>query len=222
MQLSVDLDTTHGAEVAILHFKEIEGALFLQQRNFPAAFERSYRHLSLNTCDLPDLKVEQALLEGSCTLGITVLPGVDTLCSQPLAGCERWLWMHAQDPLAELEQVDIQGLSGRNVALVGPPFKNYSLLMNALRQSGVQVADIQLSSEMIWLYNFAREARGVAFTARSVVEHYPADPNMTARPFSSMPYQIGISWLRSHKLSPGEKTFVQYCHQTAQASGYGV
>ena len=72
------------------------------------------------------------------------------------------------------------------------------LLLEALEQAGVHPADITTSSEMIWLHQFAKGPGCISFTAQSVLPLFKDDTSVVALPFLGMPYQIGISWLRTH------------------------
>lgn len=102
-------------------------------------------------------------------------------------------------------------LEGRSVALVGPLFKNYGILLDALEREGVRIADLTTLSEMTWLHQFAKSGSGVAFTARSVLPLYEDDPSVVALLFRDMPYEVGVSWLATHRLSEAEEAFVEAC-----------
>ena len=62
---------------------------------------------------------------------------------------------------------------------------------------------------------FAKSFGGIAFTAQSVLPLYEDDPSVVALPFRDMPYQIGISWLKEHRLTKAEKAFVEACTERA-------
>ncbi|MDQ9890591.1 LysR family transcriptional regulator substrate-binding protein, partial [Acinetobacter pittii] len=89
------------------------------------------------------------------TLGLTVLPTSDEFETVPLASCERYVWVAADDPLARQRALTVHDLEGRKVALVGKLFKNYGLLEAALEREGVRPAEITTSSEMMWLHQYA-------------------------------------------------------------------
>ena len=200
------------------------GSLGLLGIDLISGFRKEYGNVDVTCDDLPDLRVEEALREGADDLGITVLPTGDEFETRPLASCERYVWVSAADPLARKREVGVRDLQGRQVALVGASFKNYGLLLAALEDAGVTPAEITTSSEMIWLHQFAKAGTGVAFTAQSVLPLFKDDPDVVALPFPSMPYEVGVSWLRAHALTPAEEAFVQACERRsceleAQATG---
>ena len=200
------------------------GSLGLLGIDLISGFRKEYGNVDVTCDDLPDLRVEEALREGAGDLGITVLPTGDEFETHPLASCERYVWVSAADPLARKREVGVRDLQGRQVALVGASFKNYGLLLAALEDAGVTPAEITTSSEMIWLHQFAKAGTGVAFTAQSVLPLFKDDPDVVALPFPSMPYEVGVSWLRAHALTPAEEAFVQACERRsreleAQATG---
>lgn len=200
------------------------GSLGLLGIDLISGFRKEYGNVDVTCDDLPDLRVEEALREGADDLGITVLPTGDEFETRPLASCERYVWVSAADPLARKREVGVRDLQGRQVALVGASFKNYGLLLAALEGAGVTPAEITTSSEMIWLHQFAKAGTGVAFTAQSVLPLFKDDPDVVALPFPSMPYEVGVSWLRAHALTPAEEAFVQACERRsreleAQATG---
>lgn len=166
--------------------------------------------------DLPDMRVEKTLRDGNSSLGLTVLPTSDEFETVELASCERCVWVAADDPLVAKGQVCITDLEGRNIALVGSQFKNYGLLLEALEQAGVHPADITTSSEMIWLHQFAKGPGCISFTAQSVLPLFKDDTSVVALPFTGMPYQIGISWLRTHKPDEDEQAFIEACEVRAK------
>ncbi len=189
------------------------GSFSLLGMDLISGFRKEREGVDVCCDDLPDLKVEEALRDGSDTLGITVLPTGDGLATVPLASCDRYVWVSADDPLAARGEVCIRDLEGRSVALVGPTFKNYGLLLDALDREGVRVADITTLSEMTWLHQFAKSGSGVAFTARSVLPLYEDDRDVVALLFRGMPYEVGISWLATHRLTDAEEAFVAACRR---------
>ena len=198
-----------------IHIAAAIGSLGMLGIDLVSAFRREYGAVEVACDDLPDLRVEEALREGGDTLGITVLPAPEEFETVPLASCERYVWVAASDPLARRREVTVRDLAGRHVALVGAAFKNYGLLLSALEKADVKPAEITTSSEMIWLHQFAKAGNGVAFTAQSVLPLFKDDPDVVALPFHSMPYEVGISWLRTHQLSQAEAAFVEACRQRA-------
>ena len=77
-------------------------------------------------------------------------------------------------------------------------------------------ADITTSSEMIWLHQFAQGPGCISFTAQSVLPLFKDDTSVVALPFTGMPYQIGISWLRMHTPDEDERAFIEACEVRAK------
>lgn len=112
-----------GQAAETIHLAVAIGSLSLLGMDLISGFRKEHDAVEICCDDLPDLKVEDALREGSDTLGITVLPTGEGLETVPLASCERYVWVAADDPLAARREVGVRDLEGRSVALVGPLFK---------------------------------------------------------------------------------------------------
>ena len=68
---------------------------------------------------------------------------------------------------------------------------------------------------MIWLHQFAKGSGCISFTAQSVLPLFKDDTSVVALPFLGMPYQIGISWLRTHVPDEDERAFIEACQARA-------
>ncbi len=203
------------------------GSLGLLGMGFIPGFRRDNPDVELVTTDLPDMDVEAALRSGSHEIGLTVAPtDGEAFKTIPLAHCDRYVWVARDDPLAARRRapraprahdgaVDVRDLEGRDVALVGETFKNYPLLMGALRELDVHPRQIITSAEMVWLHQFAREG-GVAFTAETLLPLYADDDAVVALPFVGMPYEVGVSWLATHELTDAERRFVDACERRSR------
>lgn len=192
------------------------GSMGLLGIDLISSFKKEHPDVEVECDDLPDMRVEKTLRDGNSSLGLTVLPTTDEFETVELASCERCVWVAADDPLVAKGQACVADLEGRNIALVGAQFKNYGLLLEALDQEGVRPADITTSSEMIWLHQFAKGSGCISFTAQSVLPLFKDDTSVVALPFLGMPYQIGISWLRTYVPNEDEWAFIKACQARAK------
>lgn len=192
------------------------GSMGLLGIDLISSFKKEHPDVEVECDDLPDMRVEKTLRDGNSSLGLTVLPTTDEFETVELASCERCVWVAADDPLVAKGQACVADLEGRNIALVGAQFKNYGLLLEALDREGVHPADITTSSEMIWLHQFAKGSGCISFTAQSVLPLFKDDTSVVALPFLGMPYQIGISWLRTHVPDEDERAFIEACQARAK------
>ena len=195
------------------------GSMGLLGIDLISSFKKEHPDVEVECDDLPDMRVEKTLRDGNSSLGLTVLPTTDEFETVELASCERCVWVAADDPLVAKGQASVADLEGRNIALVGSQFKNYGLLIEALDREGVHPADITTSSEMIWLHQFAKGSGCISFTAQSVLPLFKDDTSVVALPFLGMPYQIGISWLRTHVPDEDERAFIEACQARAKKLG---
>ena len=191
------------------------GSMGLLGIDLISSFKKEHPDVEVECDDLPDMRVEKTLRDGNSSLGLTVLPTTDEFETVELASCERCVWVAADDPLVAKGQACVADLEGRNIALVGAQFKNYGLLLEALDREGVHPADITTSSEMIWLHQFAKGSGCISFTAQSVLPLFKDDMSVVALPFLGMPYQIGISWLRTPVPDEDERAFIEACQARA-------
>ena len=206
-----------GQRREVVHLAAAIGSLGLLGMEFVNAFCRENPQVEVVVDDLPDVKADAAVMDGSDCLGLVVLPAAEGLEVRGLCSCERCVWMRADDALAHRRTLAVADLADRSVAVVGPLFKGYGVLMEQLAAAGVEPAEVVTSSEMMWLHEFARDGHGLAFTAQSVLPAYAGDADVVAVPVEGMPYEIGVAWKAGAELTDGQRRFVEACEARAAA-----
>ena len=187
------------------------GVLGLLGSGFLPSFRSEYPDVTVADEELPDLLCEEGLRDGRYDLAFTVTPFDDEFNTVALYSMDRYLWIPARDRLAAADSVRIGDIAGYCVGVMGKSFKSYPVLLDLALEAGVEFAQIDTSSELFWLSQYAHQAHHVAFTAGHVVCLFSNDTGIAARRFEGFPWGFGISWHKGHELTAQEKAFVKHC-----------
>lgn len=169
------------------------------------------------TCDeVPDLRCDEGLDNGTYSLALTVYPYQEEFETIELYSANRSIWVSAKDPLANRQIITLENLRGYHVGVVGYTFKNYSDLIKEEKERDVPFAALDTFSEMIHLYRYAMKPGFASFTAPSVAHLFSelfSDNSAPVRsiPFDGLPWKFGITWDRHHQLNDLERAFVEHC-----------
>lgn len=195
------------------------GSLSVLGIDFVTKFQSLHPEINVICNDMPDLDAEQALRDGRADVGLIVMPTGDDLACNHVASCERYVWVNADSPLASRQNILLQDLDGIDIAIVGPTFKWYHTFLSECRTAGVSPGSIITSSEMTWLHQFARDGRGAAFTAQTVLPAFENDDKVVAVPMRGYPYEIGVARRTDAELAARTVAFIDYCRP---AKGRGI
>lgn len=193
------------------------GVLGLLGIGFLGRFRDEHPEVAVVEEELPDLRCDEGLAEGTFDLALTVSPFCEAFKTVPLYEIDRYVWMRRNDELAGHDVIRAEDLAGRHVGVVGPKFKNYTGLLSLIEEYGVELASVDTSTELFWLSTYAHRPGHVAFTARHVLPLFERDSEIVARRFEGLPWGFGISWKRGRDLSVTEHAFVEHCRIFAHA-----
>lgn len=192
-----------GSSLGIMGFL---GSAFLQ------AFKREHPEASISYAEMSDRRCDAGLLDEEYGIAFTLAPyhgGFETveLYSTPIC-----LWVNADDPLSRKSRVEPEDLDGRALALPGQDYKCHDAILDSCSKRGAQPSSVLESSEMFWLYSFAYDGCGVAFSAGHLGE-LPFFNNDAVKcvPFSDTTWRFGISVLPKHRLTAAEQLFRRFC-----------
>lgn len=180
------------------------------------AFEAVNPGVSIDCSEAPDIACDDLLENGRCSLAFTVAPFDSRFETQMLYSTRRCIWVSVKDPLSHRDSISIQDLQGYEIGVVGKLFKNYGSLLDACRNEGVRPDRIDTFSEMTQLYQYATRPGRVSFTSPHVGKMFSAlhdgsENPVATIPFETLPWQIGISWNKDHRLEDTERRFVKHC-----------
>lgn len=208
---------------SVLKLGASTGVLGLLGIGFLSRFREAHPGVSLVEEELPDLRCDEGLSDGTFDLALTVMPCDEAFETTPLYETDRYVWVRRSDELAKKDVLHVEDLAGRHVGVVGPKFKNYTELLDLAAAHDVELASVDTSTELFWLSTYAHKPGCVAFTARHVLPLFERDGEIVARRFEGLPWGFGVSWLRGRELLEGECAFVEHCREFASAcAGRGI
>lgn len=159
-----------------------------------------------------DEMCENMLVDKTARLIFTVAPFNQEFQTYELMSTHLSLWVNENDPLANKVRIEFDDLAGRTIALPGRGYKIYESIMGNLKEHGVEPAEVFESDDMIWLYNFAAQNKGLAFSI-DYLGSLPifADSGAKCIPLADLHWDVGISWAAGEQLSKAEESFRDIC-----------
>lgn len=188
------------------------GIMGLLGQDFRDALARFNPNIKLACSEMSDYRCDESLANRDVGLAFTLTPYNSDFHTTTLYTSTVRLWVNTDDPLACRETITVSDLEGRKIALPGPEYKCNSTILGKCRELKVHLADIHESSEMFWLFNFAYEGCGVAFS----VDHLGALPCFTGErvrciPLEGITWRFGVSSSPKRPLAPSEAALRDFC-----------
>lgn len=181
-------------------------------RDFFEGFKAENPGVTLHYTEMNDLQCDEHLAEEDFGLAFTLAPYHGDFETVELYSTPVCLWVNEQDELGERERMSIADLDGRSLAMPGVGFKCYSNILERCHAEGVAPKTVLQLSEMFWLYNFAYEGKGLAFSA----EHLGRLPFFSGKgvrciPLDGVMWRFGVSSPPKHRFTEPERLFRKYC-----------
>lgn len=209
IQLDAELARLKSAR-SLISLASAQGVLGYLGFDFLRNFRELRPEIVVTEHELPDDLCDEALEQGRCDLGLTVAPQKAGLHSTGLCSRERKVWMRADDPLATRQELSLEDLAGRSMAVMGNGYKIFRQLDDLLKTHQVNVK-LEGASEMMWMVRYVREEGNLALMSSHVSEASPGSADDIASvPLPGIPWAFGITWHESHELSEDEAAFVAY------------
>lgn len=163
----------------------------------------------LVTGEMPDLRCERALIAGECELALLVDPPSDDFVAIPIVRDYQFFWVHVRNPLSYHNEIVLEDLKNKSIAMVGDEFKNTNRLMGLLTEHGVPV-HFHFTGEMMRVYEMARAGVALGLTCRNHVEATAESTRTVGVPFKALPWGFSLCHRRDHALTESEACFVDY------------
>lgn len=188
------------------------GIMGLLGGGFVSAFKAAYPDITLTYTELNDAQCDEQLADETFGVAFTLAPFNTAFETVELYSTPVCLWVHDDDPLSTKDSIRIADLDGRALAMPGPEFKCRENILSRCRKEGIEPDTILASSEMFWLYNFAYEKRGLAFSAGHLGKlPFFAEGPVRCIPLEDVAWTFGISTLPKHRYSEAERLFRKFC-----------
>ena len=192
-----------GASLGIMGFL---GSSFLNE------FHESCPGMDVSYSEMSDRMCEDGLAEERFGLAFTLAPYDGRFETTELYSTPVCLWVNENDSLSEKEMLTIDDLAGKSLALPGEGYKCFGNILDRCRERGVELATVLESSEMFWLYNFAHQGLGLAFSAEHLGNlSFFSGGSVRCIPLEGVTWRFGISALPRHAFTEAEKSFRRFC-----------
>lgn len=180
--------------------------------DFLQALAKEHPDVSVSYSEMSDRQCEASLINEEFGVAFTIAPFDGCFHTVELYSTPVCLWVNADDPLSQQSAIQPEDLQGRAIAMPGQDYKCHEAILKLCRERNVQPANLLESSEMFWLYNYAYNGSGVAFSAEHLGK-LPFFSNDAVRciPFAKATWRIGISVLPKHTFTETEKRFCSFC-----------
>lgn len=208
-ELKHEFDHLKSSQKTTVRVGAAVGVSALLGQEFFTSFHRAHPHIVVDYEEQPDLHCDEMLQHDVYDLAITVAPFDNHFVTTEFYTMNRYIWVNADNTLANKKTLSITDFEGQDIGVVGPSFKNYGALLQACKEKGVLLGEIITSSELFWLYQYAKEGRCLSFTVPNLREYYDEE-RVRCLPVKGFPWTIGISHLPSHHPFPAEQNFIDY------------
>lgn len=189
--------------------------------DFVKGFERRRPGVALRYDEVDDVRCDEDLRRGECGLALGVAPYPGEFAAAELYSTPMCFWVSAADELAGKAELSVEDLRRRDVAIPGAGFKCFRYLLERCGDAGVELGGLYTSAEIFRLFEFARQGRGLGFSARHLVEMplFKGDPGVVGIPLEGASWRFGLCRLASHRPSDAERAFIGYCLESVGARG---
>lgn len=179
---------------------------------FLGTFSEQNPDVTIRYSEMSDSLCDACLEDETFGIAFTLAPYKNCFETYEVYSTPTCLWIHRDNPLSQKESIAVEDLEGCHLALPGPGYKCFDSILNACKERGVKPETILESSEMFWLYNFAYNNRGVAFSAGHLGELPFFDRGeVKCIPLEDITWRFGISTLPKHTFTEAEKRFHGFC-----------
>ena len=188
------------------------GIMGLLGDDFVRSFMSENSGMGIDYMEMSDAQCEDMLASENFGLAFTLAPYSRAFETVELYSTRVCLWVNESNPLGEKNILSVSDLDGQMIALPGREFKCYESILTRCHQAGVRPHVALESSEMFWLYNFAYEGRGLAFSAEHLGDlPFFANGPVRCIPLEDVTWRFGISSLPRHRFTEAERKFRKFC-----------
>lgn len=179
---------------------------------FLRSFEKESGDITIIYSEMSDTLCDENLEDGSFNIAFTIAPYNKSFDTVEVYSTPVCLWVNSDDPLSFKDVIEIDDLDGRKLAMPGRDFKCFDNILLQCRTKGIEPNTVLESSEMFWLYNFAFNNNGLAFSAEHLgkLPFFNSD-TVKCIPLAGITWRFGISVLPKHKFIDAEKRFYKFC-----------
>lgn len=182
---------------------------------FARAFERAHPEVSIRLIEASDYRIDQGLLTREFDMALCCWPfpeelDVELVHDEPVS-----VWVNRSSPLSAADELAPTDLEGQVFGIVDETCKVHAQVRDALRVAGVAPKAFVTSSELFWLWDFARRGQGLGFGIPHVDEVFGADERVVSVPMPSVRWKVGVATVRGRRRSEAEDELAAYVSKVA-------
>ncbi|MGV8084058.1 MAG: LysR substrate-binding domain-containing protein [Coriobacteriia bacterium] len=189
------------------------GILGLLGPEFFDQFKESHPEISVSYEERDDVGTDEELLHESRDLAITLYPFDQRFVTTELFACPIAFWVNKDDPLSAKGRLPVDELEGKKLAWPSKGYKINSTLKEFCERRNVSLGDIYESEQMFVIFDFVQSGKGLGFTLPQIARLpvFSDNRDVVCVLSEDIVLRCGISYLRSHVLTPSERIFLSYC-----------
>lgn len=180
--------------------------------DFITTFEKKHPEISIVYNELNDTYCEEGLLRGTYDFAFTLAPYKKEFVTKELYATQVYLWINLKKSKSLSDKLSIEDLRDKSIAMPGKDFRIYETIMELCRSKGITLHEVYASNEIFWLYEYASQGKGFAFTLPHLMDLsvFAHNEDVTALPLDGVCWRFGISYVSSRQLLPHEKLFFEH------------
>jgi DNA-binding transcriptional LysR family regulator len=158
----------------------------------------------------PDTICEEKLVQGLYSIGFTFAPFSSRFTTIELDSVPMTFWVNSKNPLCKADAVTVEDLAEHPLATPGRDFKSHRRILNLCAKKAVTPLSIHPSYDPKWIFEFVESNKGLGTNVGVWVDvSNLSDKNtIVTLPFENLSLTFGVSWKKSHTLTPSERLFV--------------
>lgn len=184
-------------------------------------FEELYPNITLNRMEMPDMDIDDYIKEDSKHFALLALPenrhGM-RFKHLPVLTVPLCLYVHKDDPLAQVEKVNFAQLHRKNLLMVEKKSHYHHMIEDFSGRYGVTPKKSFESSDVMQLYDLVNRGKGVFISPENSGAKMLFQ-NIRVIPFDdeTLTYSIAFIFKDYDRLSPTVKKFMQHIIDNAKA-----
>lgn len=209
--IEADIDQVK-SEKYTLNVASTQGILAYLTMMFIRDFRQSFSYISPRIIESPDITAKNRMAANEAELGILGGPiDLSIYHALPFSKHVPCLVINSNHPLAQKDKIAFRDLDLQPLALVGREFASYHLVVNRLRNEGVNLDIVMEATELDYCHRLAEENEGIAVSFDFAAWANPR-ANTVIRRFEddSFVWETFLVYKEGTDLSPQARDFCRF------------
>lgn len=159
--------------------------------------------------EMSDKSCEEEIITHRADFAITVAPYDKEFNNKTLYDGFHYLWINTANPLSKLNRIQPKDLDNEIIAGVSTDFNGTKLFNSAMSEYHVKVKTFLQSSEMVWLFEYAKQNLASSLTVLHQTQLLKAS-NVVAKKLDWCPWTFGLNWKKGKEFTEFDERFYTY------------